>query len=68
MNEELKKRFEYHSVNEDQIETMEEIRRKFIELALLIDELCPVSREKALSLTNLETSIFYANASVARYS
>lgn len=68
MNEELKKRFEYHNINEDQIETIEEIRRKFIELALLIDELCPVSREKALSLTNLEISIFYANASVARYS
>lgn len=68
MNEELKKRFEYHNINEDQIETIEEIRRKFIELALLIDELCPVSREKALSLTNLENSIFYANASVARYS
>ena len=68
MNEELKKRFEYHSVNEDQIETMEEIRRKFIELAMLIDELCPVSREKALSLTNLETASFYANASIARYS
>jgi len=68
MSEELKKRFEYHNVNEDQIETMEEIRRKFIELALLIDELCPVSREKSLSLTSLETSIFYANASVARYS
>jgi len=68
MNEELKKRFEYHNVNEDQIETMEEIRRKFIELALLIDELCPVSREKALCITNLEISSFYANASIARYS
>lgn len=68
MNDELRKRFEYHNVNEDQIEKIEEIRRKFIEIAFLIDEVCPVSREKALSLTNLETASFYANASIARYS
>lgn len=68
MNEELKNRFEYHNVDEDQIETMEEIRRQFIQLAELIDKLCPVSREKSLSLTSLETASFYANASIARYS
>lgn len=68
MNNELKDRFEYHALDENKIEKMEEIRRKFIEIALLIDELCPVSREKALSLTNLETASFYAHASMARYS
>lgn len=68
MNKELKKRFEYQDVNEDQIETIEEIRRKFVELALLIDKLCPVSREKSLSLTNLEVASFHANSSIARYS
>lgn len=68
MNDELRNRFEYHNVNEDQIEKIEEIRRKFIELALLIDKLCPVSREKSLSLTNLEVASFHANSSIARYS
>lgn len=67
MNEELRKRFEYHEVNEDQIKTMEEVRRKFIELAELIDNLCPVSREKSLALTNLEVASFHANSSIARY-
>lgn len=68
MNEELKKRFEYHELDENQLELVEELRRRFIELAEFIDKECPVSRQKSLALTNLETSAFYANASVARYS
>lgn len=68
MNEELKKRFEYHELNEDQIELVEELRTRFIDLAQFIDTNCPVSREKALALTHLEISSFYTNASVSRYS
>lgn len=67
MNEELEKRFKYHKANEEQIDKMELIRELFIELANLIDDECPVSREKALALTNLETASFYANASIVRY-
>ena len=67
MNEELKQRFEYHELNEDQLELIEELRRRFIELAEFIDKNCPISREKSLALTNLEISAFYANASVSRY-
>ena len=36
------------------------------ELAYLIDELCPASREKSLALTKIEESIMWANASIAR--
>lgn len=68
MNEELKKRFEYHELNEDQIELIEELRTRFIELAQFVDSNCPVSREKSLALTQLETAMFYVNASVSRYS
>lgn len=67
MNNELRKRFEYHKANEEQIDKMKLIRELFIELANLIDDECPVSREKALALTNLETASFYANASIVRY-
>lgn len=68
MNAELNNRFKYHDVDDGQIEKMEEIRKKFTELAELIDSLCPVSREKSLSLTNLEIASFYSNASISRYS
>lgn len=67
MNPELENRFKYRNANPEQLDKMELIREKFIELAKLIDEECPVSREKALALTNLETASFYANASIARY-
>jgi len=67
MNDELEKRFKYHKATEEQIDKMELIRELFIELANLIDDECPVSREKALALTNLETASFYANASIVRY-
>lgn len=57
----------YYEAKEEQIEKMDEIREKFIELANLIDEVCPVSREKSLSLTKLEEVSFFANASIVRY-
>ena len=44
------------------------LKRAVIELANLIDEVCPVSREKSLSLTKLEEASFFANASIVRYS
>ena len=35
-------------------------------LAATILELCPESRERSVALTELETAVFWANASVAR--
>lgn len=67
MNEELKKRFEYHELDENQLELVEELRTRFIELAQFVDSNCPVSREKSLCLSALEVASFHANSSIARY-
>ena len=63
---ELDNRFSYHSPKEGQPQKYTAIREKAKELAHMIDELCPNSREKSVAMTNLETAVMWANASVAR--
>ncbi|MDT2173021.1 DUF7681 family protein, partial [Paenibacillus larvae] len=58
--------FKYHAPKEGQPEKYTAIREKAKELAYLIDELCPNSREKSLALTNLEQAVMWANAAIAR--
>jgi hypothetical protein len=43
------------------------IREKARELTSLIGEVCPDSRERELSLANIEGAVILANASVARH-
>lgn len=43
------------------------ISEKTLELALLIDELCPSSPEKAVALTTLQSAKMSANAAIAIY-
>jgi hypothetical protein len=59
--------FTYHPPKEGQPQKYIEIREKAKELALLLNDACPDGREKALAMTKLEESVFWANASVARY-
>ena len=66
MNQTLENNFKYHSPKDGQQEKYTAIRDKAKELAYLIDELCPNSREKAVAMTQLETAVFWANASIAR--
>ncbi|MBU8567579.1 DUF7681 family protein [Virgibacillus pantothenticus] len=66
MNNQIENNFSYHAPKEGQPEKYTAIREKAKELAYLIDEVCPNSREKSVALTNLETSIMWANASIAR--
>ena len=66
MNERIENSFTYHAPKEGQPEKYELLRSKAKELAYLIDELCPNSREKSLAMTRLEESSMWANASVAR--
>lgn len=66
MNAQIENNFMYHPLKERQNEKYEKIRSKAKELAYLIDELCPNSREKSLAMTNLEQSVMWANSSIAR--
>ncbi|WP_371873364.1 hypothetical protein [Lysinibacillus sp. Ag94] len=66
MNQQIENNFMYHSPKEGQPAKYEAIREKAKELAYLIDEVCPNSREKSVAMTNLETAVMWANASIAR--
>lgn len=65
-NPQIENNFKYHAPQPGQPELYQEIREKAKELAYLIDEKVPNSREKALAMTNLEQTVFWANAGVAR--
>lgn len=67
MNEQIENNFKYHAPTPGQPEIYQAIREKAKELAYLIDDLAPGSREKSLAMTNLEQSVFWANAAVARH-
>ncbi|ERM16530.1 DUF7681 family protein [Brevibacillus laterosporus] len=64
MNQQIDNTFMYHSPKEGQSEKYTALREKAKQLAYLI--VCPNSREKSLAMTNLEQSIMWANASIAR--
>ncbi|WP_430735835.1 DUF7681 family protein [Gracilibacillus dipsosauri] len=62
----IENNFSYHAPTEEQVKKYNEIREKAKELAYLLENHCPNSREKSLAMTNLEQSVMWANASVAR--
>lgn len=66
MNQQIENNFTYHPPREGQPEKYTLIREKAKELALLVDELSPNSREKSLSMTKLEEAVMWANAAIAR--
>ena len=66
MNPTLENNFRYHAPKEGQPEKYEALREKAKELAYLIEEVCPNSREKAVAMAQLETAVFWANAAIAR--
>lgn len=57
--------FTYHAPNAFQQEKYVKIREKSKELAILINELCPESREKSLAFTYIQLASMLANASIA---
>ena len=64
---EIENRFTYHPpTGPVQVKKFEDLRAKAKELAILIFELCPDSRERAVALTKLEESNMWANAAIAR--
>lgn len=66
MNETIENNFKYHAPKEGQPEKYHALREKAKELAYLMEKLCPPGREKALAMTQLEQSVMWANASIAR--
>lgn len=64
--EDIEKRFTYHSPKADQPQRYKALREKSKELAKLINESCPDSREKSVAFTELESCVMWANASIAR--
>lgn len=58
--------FTYHPARGDQVERYGIIRAKAKELALLIADCAPISREQSLALTSLEDAVMWANAAIAR--
>lgn len=66
VNPTIENNFRYHAPKEGQPEKYVAIREKAKELAYLIDELVPKSREQSLAFTNLEQAVFWANAGIAR--
>lgn len=63
--EQIENIFTYHAPFGSQQARYVLIRDKAKELALLMNEACPESREKSLALTNLQQSVQMANASIA---
>ena len=66
MNEQIESAFTYHAPKGNQSKRYEAIRGVAKQVALMIDDFCPNSREKSLALTKLEEAVMWANASIAR--
>jgi hypothetical protein len=66
MNEQFENNFTYHAPRPGQPEKYEQLRAAAKDLAYLIEELTPKSREQSLAITKLEEVVFWANAAVAR--
>ena len=66
--DDLYTRFTYHTPKSGQPEKYEQLREMALELALVIHESCPRSRERSLAFTKLEEAVMHANAAIARRS
>jgi hypothetical protein len=57
--------FTYHTPKGDQPARYEALRAKARELATLIQDSTPQSREQSVALTNLQQTVMWANAAIA---
>jgi hypothetical protein len=62
----LSNRFTYHPPKGDQAVRYSEIRRAALDLATMLNDVAPDSREKSLAITHLEDTVMWANAAIAR--
>lgn len=62
----IENNFIYHAPKEGQPKRYEDVRQAAKDFAEMLSMLCPPSRELSLALTNLEQSVMWANAAIAR--
>jgi hypothetical protein len=65
-DEEIRERFTYHPPSPGGALRHASLSTAFIELAALVDDVVPDSREKSLAFTALEQAKFWSSAGVAR--
>lgn len=58
--------FMYHAPKPEHIGKYEQIRDIGKEMVVLLNQLCPESREKWLAFTRVEEAVMWANAAIAR--
>lgn len=56
----IDKPYAYHKPSEDGLAKITRLRQAFSNMAELIQEVCPDSRHKAVTITNLETTAMWA--------
>ena len=61
----LKDSFHTHSMNNDQIDRINRLREAYLNLAEMLKELTPNSRESSLAMTRLEESSMWAIKSIS---
>jgi hypothetical protein len=66
VNPVIENNFSRHDMDDDQVWSSNEIREAAKRLAYLIDLRVPDSREKSLAMTNLEQTVFWSTAGIAR--
>ena len=64
--QDIENRFTLFETNVTQKARIEGVRQYAKQLAEVINEICPDSREKSLAMTKLEEVVMWANASIAR--
>ena len=64
-NDQIDNIFTYHKPFGTQQDRYVAIREKAKELAFLLNDACPESREKSLAFTQLQSAIHWANSSIA---
>ncbi len=63
--EQIHNSFTYHKPTDETIPKYEKLRESGKQLALMIADLCPDSRETSVAITKLEESIMWANKAIA---
>jgi hypothetical protein len=63
---EIEERFGFHAGTAETAPMHDEVRRRYLELALWMNSFVPAGRDAAESLTNLQQSAMWANAAIAR--